>query len=227
MVKAIHVVDENDVWIYIHTKGEARYTDLINAFVDTGKRSKQVLLNYKTSLEHSGKIKKKINAQTKRPVYYIPLKWHDKVEKLKQQRNIYDLAESLNAKWLNPLRNLLIKMKNENPDREIDTYCFSFIGEVPSAFPKSMEAMQSHLSFVQSLRERHSRDLEKYREEYMKAADKVEREKVDTRIRKEVGWTVGEYFKILLKKAEKEEGIRQIMIVFGITDEMLREMGYT
>ncbi len=51
-------IDENDVWLFIHRMGEASYTDLIRAFVDSKRCAKQTLLNYKKALEKEGKIKK-------------------------------------------------------------------------------------------------------------------------------------------------------------------------
>lgn len=86
--------------------------------------------------------------------------------------------------------------------------------------------MQSHIAFRDSLYRRHARDLERFREfirAHMKA-DKIGRARVEARIRDEVGWTIGEYLRKLLKKAEKQEGVRKIMTVLGITEQMLEEM---
>lgn len=147
------------------------------------------------------------------------------LEKVKQN-DVQDLVNSLDPKWLNPLRNLLIKVKHENPRLEdfLNSNCITYIGDVPCTFPKSLEGIQSQMGFEASLRKRHNRDLERFREEYIKA-DAAKSKRVDARIREEVGWTLGEYLKTLLKKAEEEkEFIRKFMIVFGITDEMLEEM---
>lgn len=221
------MIDLNDVWIYVYEKGEARYTDLIKAFVDTGKRSKTVLLNYKTRLEAAGKIAKKIGDVTNRPVYYVPKRLHKEVEKLIKERELHSLIPSLDAKWLDPLRNILIRMKHEDPEVFFDRYCFTFIGDVPVAFTKSVEAMQSHTAFEKSLYKRHAHDLHKVQEKYMREymnADKIGRASIEVKIRDEVGWTIGEYLRKLLKKAEKEKGVRRIMTVLGITEEMLEEM---
>lgn len=72
----------DDVWIFIYRHKETRYTDLINAFVKTGKCAKQTLLNYKRELEIRGKIKKKISEETRRPVYYIPEEFKVEVKDL-------------------------------------------------------------------------------------------------------------------------------------------------
>jgi hypothetical protein len=89
------LVDLNDVWIYVYEKGEARYTDLIKAFVDTGKRSKTVLLNYKKQLEAAGKIKKKLSEVTNRPVYYVPDEMKDKVKLLVEKRGLNEKIDQM------------------------------------------------------------------------------------------------------------------------------------
>jgi hypothetical protein len=223
------LIDENSLWIFIYENGEARYTDLIRAFVDTGKRSKATLLNYKTQLEAAGKIAKKISDATKRPVYYVPKRLRREVQKLKNERQLVSLISSIDARWLDPLRNLLIKVKHEHTYLEgfLNTNCITFIGDIPCTFHKSIEGIQSHIAFVKGLHERHQRDLDTFREEYMNTyvkGDAVSHARVNARIREEVGWSVGEYLRKLLKKAEREEGVRKIMTVLGITEEMLDEM---
>jgi len=151
------------------------------------------------------------------------------VKELERIRS-HNLIDSIDAKWLGPLRNLLIKVKQEETYFEgfLNTNCITFIGDVPCTFDKSVEGMQSHIAFVRGLRERHERELERFREEFiqsrMKGKNSYEHASVDARIRDEVGWTIGEYLKKLLKKAEKEKGVRKIMTVLGITEEMLEEM---
>ena len=89
------MVDLNDVWIYVYEKGEARYTDLIKAFVDTGKRSKTVLLNYKKQLEAAEKIKKKLSEVTNRLVYYVPEEMKDKVKLLVEKRGLKEKIDQM------------------------------------------------------------------------------------------------------------------------------------
>jgi len=89
------LVDLNDVWIYVYEKGEARYTDLIKAFVDTGKRSKTVLLNYKKQLEAAEKIKKKLSEVTNRLVYYVPEEMKDKVKLLVEKRGLKEKIDQM------------------------------------------------------------------------------------------------------------------------------------
>ncbi len=159
--------------------------------------------------------------------YSIRKKMKERVEKLIKESQCQSLVPFLNAKWLGPLRNLLIRMKNEDPELALDNFCFTFIGDVPCAFTKSVEAMESHIIFEKSLRERHLHDLERFREDFIHAhmkKDNIGRAQVEKRIKDEVGWTVGEYLKKLLKKAEKEKGVRKIMTVLGITEKMLEEI---
>jgi len=129
------LVDLNDVWIYIYEKGEARYTDLIKAFVDTKKRSKTVLLRYKGQLEAAGKIVKKISATTNRPVYYVPKRFHKEVENLKTKRDIHSLTDSLETNLLNVVRGMLtsflVKLRKAGMSTRwlIETQSFMFIPE--------------------------------------------------------------------------------------------------
>lgn len=88
LVKVLYLIDLNDIWIYIHKKEETKYTDLINEFVKTGKRSKVTILNYKKQLEAAGKIKKRISPKTNRPVYYVPEMFREEVEKLERRKNL-------------------------------------------------------------------------------------------------------------------------------------------
>ena len=62
----------DDILCFIYNKGETRYTDLLDAFVNSGKCANQTFINHKKELEKVGLIKKKISELTKRPVYYVP-----------------------------------------------------------------------------------------------------------------------------------------------------------
>ena len=152
-----------------------------------------------------------------RPVYSITKLGLEAVKQI----DVHDLVDSFDAKWLDPLRNLLIRVKHEETDLEgfLNTNCITFIGDVPCTFHKSLEGMQSHIAFEGGLYRRWQHELEPFREESSKTGV-ILRERVSD----EVGWTIGEYLKKLLKKAEKQKGVRQIMTVLGITEEMLVEM---
>lgn len=160
--------------------------------------------------------------------YSIRKKMKKKVEKMIKEKEFQSLIPSLDARWLVPLRNLLVKLNETQPYLEgfLNTNCITFVGDIPCTFHKSVEGIQSHIAFERSLQQRHERDLEKFREEFMNTRDKISMDRVDAKIKEEVGWSTSEYLKKLLKKAEKEEGIRKIMTVLGITDEMLEKMGY-
>jgi hypothetical protein len=145
------------------------------------------------------------------------------IEEVKRIRN-RNLLDSLDAKWLDPLKNLLIRMKTEDPNRMLEGYCYTFIGDVPCAFTKSPHAFQQHMELEQSLRERHLKDLERFHEDFVSAKDKESRAKVDAKIKEEVGRTVGEYIRKLSRKTEQEDGFHRMLAILGITDEMLEEM---
>lgn len=172
-------------------------------------------------------LKKKIAPESGWPLYCVTKKGREKVEKQRIKLGVDSLAE----KWINPLRNLLIRMKKENPNVDLDRYCFTFMGDIPTIFHKSVENMESHIAFERSIWERHQRDLstvqKKYDEEYytaFKKGDKAGIARVEAKIEDEVGWRVGSYFRKLLKKAEKEDIAGRLMTLYGLTEEMLEEM---
>lgn len=188
------------------------------------KCSYRTLMNYTKELMSEKLLNKKIDPESGRPLYYVTRKGNEKVKKQRMKLGV----DSLPEKWITPLRNLIVKLTHETPFPEgfLNTHCITFIGDIPCTFPKSVEGMQSHIAFETSLHQRHQRDLEKFQDELNGTKDKVSWDRVDAKIKEEVGWSKGEYLKKLLKKAEKEEGIRKIMTVLGITDEMLEKMGY-
>lgn len=112
-------------------------------------------------------------------------------------------------------------------ERFFNSNCITFIGDVPCTFDKSVEGIRSQIAFENNLRQRHQSDLERFRERFIRAhmkKDKIECAAIEEKVQNEVGWTLGEYLKKLLSKAEKEKGVHKIMTVLGITEEMLAEM---
>jgi len=183
------------------------------------KRSFDVIIN--RELSKLGKFVKRKDKGHQRVFYSINKRGLEEIERIK----VKNLTDSLDSKWLYLLRRLLIRVTHEGEDPEafLNNNCITFIGDIPCAFNMSVEAMQSQLALKRSLYQRHARDLERFREEFIKA-DVINRERIDARIREEVGWTVGEYLRKLLKKTEKQKGVRKMMTVLGITDEMLEEI---
>ena len=97
-------IGPEDIWIYIYEKGEARYTDLINKFEKTGQCAKQTLINYKLRLEAEGKIARRISEKTKRPVYYVPEEWKQKVKILIENRGMKEMVDKLTPEELLELK---------------------------------------------------------------------------------------------------------------------------
>ena len=75
-------IGPNDIWIYIYRHKEVRFKDLINTFVKTKKCAKQTFLNYKTELQHQGKIKKRLTKDSRWPIYYVPRSLEGEVKNL-------------------------------------------------------------------------------------------------------------------------------------------------
>lgn len=219
-------ISHEDILVFVFQKGETRFSDLIEEFVESGKCAKQTLLNYKLALEANGKLEKIISRTTRRPVYIIPEKFRDEMKRLVAQRKISSHLATLDIKYIDPIRNMVIRMKHEG--MELEATCFAFIGDVPTAFNKSVDGMRSHLALEKNLQERFDRALEKLWNEFEEANPGVPvsnwARDLAARQREEVGLTLGEYVKKLLKRVEKEKGIRKIMTFFGITEEMMEEM---
>jgi len=137
------LVIADDLWIYVYEKGEARYTDLIKAFVDTKKCSKTVLLKYKIQLEATGKIAKKISSVTNRPVYYVPEKFQKEVEKLLGEHEVTSLINSFDAKWFGLIKRMLLSILSKmqkggvNPEWLMETQALLFIPIMRSPTPTS------------------------------------------------------------------------------------------
>jgi len=111
-------IDHEDILIFVLEKEEARYKDLIKAFVDAGKCSKQTFLNYKLSLEASGRLRKKLSQETGRPVYFIPEEAKSEVEALLERRRFNTKIDKMTPKeiknlmkMLDAARSLLIRRK--------------------------------------------------------------------------------------------------------------------
>lgn len=201
-------------------------SEFIKEIVEKERRfSKNTVYKYLDKLVDDGLMKMEPGSpeESYRPDFSITDKGLEAVKRIESHL----LVDSLDTRWLAPLRNLLIRIKHESGELDkINSYCFAFIGDVPCAFTKSVEAMKSHIAFEKNLHQRHQRDLEKFREEFVQSCmkgDKASQARVEERIKEEVGWTMGEYLRKLLKKAEKEKGVRKIMTVLGITEDMLED----
>ena len=93
-------VAPEDVFLFVYRKGEVRFTDLINEFVESHKCARQTLINYKTHLEDSKKIKKKISEKTRRPVYYVPPNCKEEAEILRAKEQLHGQIEAADPEKL-------------------------------------------------------------------------------------------------------------------------------
>jgi len=189
------------------------------------KRSFDVLII--RELSKLGKFVKRKDKGHQLVLYTINKRGLEELERIK----VKNLTDSIDAKWLESLRRLLIRVKNEGTDPRdfLQGNCIAFIGSVPCTFPKSVRGLQGHIARENNLRRRHRHELEPLLEKYMQIRQKYgkgSKESLDffERIREEVGLTIEEYLEKLLQKVDKEKGIRKIMTFFGITEEMVEEM---
>ena len=105
-------------------------------------------------------------------------------------------------------------------------YCFTFIGDVPVTFSKTLTAFQSHLDQEKRLYRKHAEEIARIKREVYQVPPgepktfwKEEwREKLNERVEKEVGWSIGEYFRKLLKKAEGMD-LEERLVLLGVIDK--------
>jgi quercetin dioxygenase-like cupin family protein len=95
----------DDVFLFIYEKGQARAKDLENAFVKTKHMSRGTLYKYRRQLENVGKIQSTpVNTRPPHYVYYVPDKYHQGAELIKQYR-IFPQSTYTNfarIPWSNP-----------------------------------------------------------------------------------------------------------------------------
>ena len=87
------------IWRYIYEKGEVRSRDLKKQFEDTGLLSHGTINKYRGILEAEGKIKAKPVKNTRPPhnVYYVPKRFHEKLEAMIQRQKINSMLDSLSS----------------------------------------------------------------------------------------------------------------------------------
>jgi predicted transcriptional regulator len=106
--------------------------------------------------------------------YRITEKGRKHFERLVSKRDIYDLTDSFDTKWLEILRRLLRNMREHgtNPADFFRNNCIAFVGGLPHYFHKSKEGMERALHREKELSERAAKEgLTK--EEYFKKRAKL------------------------------------------------------
>jgi hypothetical protein len=77
----------DDVWIYVYENEYVRTRDLETQFVKTKQLARGTLYKYKRLLEAEGKIRAKpVQGRPPYNLYYVPKKYHDELEALKQYK---------------------------------------------------------------------------------------------------------------------------------------------
>jgi DNA-binding PadR family transcriptional regulator len=201
-------------------------------FVDSivqqdGKCAKGTLFKYLDELIAEGYITKEPGPKTKsfRAVYSIAPKGLIEIRRI-ENRNLVD---SIDGRFLKPLRNLLIKLKQHSHDRDrfLEYYFFTFIGNIPIAVSKSVTSVESHLAFEKNLRERHMKAIREIDEEALGdklVLSKQEFARKQARIQEEVGWNLGDYFEKLLKKTEKDDKFTRMLKILGIDEDVCNKL---
>lgn len=104
---ALPQIAHDDLLIFVYQKGETRYSDLIEEFVESGKCARQTMTNYKKDLERLGKLGKKISEETGRPVYFIPEEIRPEIKSLMDKREIKDEIDQMAPETFQKLKKTL------------------------------------------------------------------------------------------------------------------------
>ena len=189
------------------------------------KCSYRTLINYLRELMAGNWLKKKIDTESGRPLYYVPRRQFKKVDGLKTKRDFHKFADSLDPRWFVPLRNLVkeIEKEEKDPYRVFNEYCFAFIGDEPIAFSKGYA--EHIMALDRRIRTGYSREFDACMERCM--GDKRTSQSIGACLpvcREEIGNTVGEYWRKLKKKAEKLPFPQRMWVAEGYTDEEIEKM---
>jgi hypothetical protein len=93
----------DDVWIYIYENGDVRTRDLEAQFVKTKQIARGTMYKYKRQLELEGKIQAKpVQSRPPYNLYFVPKRFHKRVEALKQYKSLpltYDVSNAGALEW--------------------------------------------------------------------------------------------------------------------------------
>lgn len=170
-------------------------------------------------------LKKKIDAESGRPLYYVPRRQYKKVDQLKTKRDFHKFVDSLDARWFAPLRNLVkeIEKEGKDPYAVFNEYCFAFIDDEPIAFSKGYA--EFIMALDRRIRTRYSRDFDACMKRCM--GDKRTSQSIRACLpvcQEEIGSTVGEYWRKLKKKAKKLPFPLNMWVAEGYSEEEIEEM---
>ena len=97
--------------------------------------------------------------------------------------------------------------------REPNGFIFTFIGDVPTSFPKSIEALQRHLEQEERLYKKYVNEIDRIKHEVYEVplGEPINWIKIgkdgwaeySERVAKEVGWSFNDYLRRLTKKAKE------------------------
>jgi hypothetical protein len=111
-----------DIWIYVYERGEVRGRELEAQFVDTGKMARKTMYKYKKLLEAEGKLKAKPVPNQSPPynTYYVPEKFHQEAEALRQQQQlIFEIRKWPLQEQIETIKNLIEEVKRLRREKRI------------------------------------------------------------------------------------------------------------
>lgn len=134
--------------------------------------------------------------------------------------DINSYFSEMDAGNLQIFRNIITKIRAEA--KSPDQYCFTFIGDVPVTFSKTLAAFQQHLDQEKRLQLRYEEEINKINDEFRMAHPDEPHtlwwDEYIQRREKEIGLSLGEYFRKLLRKAENMD-YEEKLILLGVIDK--------
>lgn len=158
-------------------------------------QSRNTVKKYLEELKEKGLVEQSLKG---RHPYRITEKGRSHFDKELLKRDIYDLTEFFDIKWLEMLRRMLANMRVHGTDPEVffKDNCLTFVGGIPRTFEKSVKGMRAIIEWEKGLEIRATKE----------------------------GMTKEDYWRKKLKEAKKLKGVRRILTSLGFTEEEIEEL---
>jgi hypothetical protein len=112
-----------DIAIFIDEHGKTRWSNLLRRFVENGSEkhiSRQRLSDYLKELVDDGLVKKTVDVPALMfrmiwrayPVYEVPKSKRNKIQEIRNKKEIYEFVDTADAKKLNNFKKKLTKLNN-------------------------------------------------------------------------------------------------------------------
>jgi hypothetical protein len=123
------------------------------------------------------------------------------------RRDLTAYVSKLDEKNLEIFRKVMTTFRERQGS--IENLCFAFIGDAPVGFDCDEESFKKHLNQKAYFQKRHQQEIERVRAEVEKQHHgepiSTWKNEVADRVEKEVGWSLGDYFRRSYENASKQK----------------------